>query len=166
MLDIKKLKEKIINYVYSISSQPVIFRDLLEANALYNEKMYVDPAKLGFRMNITRAYLVYLGISAVVVSFLIITTHYFLKHMNFHISIIGAVLVTSGVFIGFNFFKAWIRDAITLKLIKHAWLTHFPYFSYEKYSKKVEKIYNEARKKEIAKKDLQQYIMDKLVEES
>ena len=163
MLDIKKVKEKIINYVYTTSSQPVIFKDLLEANALYNEKMYVDPAKLGFRMNILRAYMVYLGICFAVILPLIGLTHYFLVKVDFHISIVGSILVTSGVFIGFNFFKAWIRDAITLKLIKKAWLIHFPYFSYEKYSKKVEDIYNEARNKEISKKDLQQYILDKLV---
>jgi hypothetical protein len=86
--------------------------------------------------------------------------------MDFHISIVGSVLVTSIVFIGFNFFVSWIRHAITLKLIKKAWLVHFPYFSYDKYSKKVEEIYNESLKEEVNKKDLKQYVMDKLVEQS
>ncbi len=57
------------------------------------------------------------------------------------------------------------RAIITLKLIKKAWLVHFPYFAYDKYSKKVEDIYNESQKSEISKKDLQLYVMDKLVEE-
>jgi hypothetical protein len=86
--------------------------------------------------------------------------------MNFHFSVLGAVLVTSAVFVGFDFFKSWIRDAITLKLIKKAWLVHFPYFSYDKYSKKVEDIYNKSLKNEIPKKDLQLYVMDKLLEEN
>jgi len=136
----KSLKEKIINYVYTLSNQPVIFRDLLSANSHYNEKMYVDPGKLGFRLNILRAYITYLILCTIVIIPLIGITHYFLKHMNFHFSVLGAVLVTSAVFVGFDFFKAWIRDAITLKLIKKAWLVHFPYFSYDKYSKKVEEV--------------------------
>jgi len=162
----KSLKEKIINYVYTLSNQPVIFRDLLSANSHYNEKMYVDPGKLGFRLNILRAYITYLILCTIVIIPLIGITHYFLKHMNFHFSVLGAVLVTSAVFVGFDFFKAWIRDAITLKLIKKAWLVHFPYFSYDKYSKKVEDIYNKSLKSEIPKKDLQLYVMDKLLEES
>jgi hypothetical protein len=160
------IKDKIINYVYTQSNQPVIFRDLLSANSHYNEKMYVDSGKLGFRMNIIKAYIVYLILSALVVMPLIGITHYFLKQMNFHFSVLGAVLVTSAVFIGFDFFKAWIRDAITLKLIKKAWLVHFPFFAYDKYNKKVEEIYNESLKSEVSKKDLQLYVMDKLVEES
>ncbi len=160
------IKEKIINYIYTFSNQPVIFRDLLSANSHYNEKMYVDPGKLGFRLNIIRAYITYFILSALVVMPLIGITHYFLKNMNFHFSVLGSVLVTSAVFIGFNFFRAWMRDAITLKLIKKAWLVHFPYFAYDKYSKKVEEIYNESLKSEISKKDLQLYVMDKLVEEA
>jgi len=162
----KSIKEKIIDYVYTLSNQPVIFRDLLSANSHYNEKMYVDPGKLGFRMNIVKAYIAYLTLSALVVMPLIGITHYFLKNMNFHFSVLGSVLVTSAIFIGFDFFKAWIRDAITLKLIKKAWLVHFPYFPYDKYSKKVEEIYNESLKDEVSKKDLQLYVMDKLVEEA
>ncbi|HIP29760.1 MAG TPA: hypothetical protein EYG93_11005 [Sulfurospirillum arcachonense] len=160
------IKEKIINYVYTVSNQPVIFRDLLSANSHYNEKMYVDPGKLGFRMSIVKAYISYLILCGLAIIPLIGITHYFLKNMNFHFSVLGAVLVTSAVFIGFGLFRSWIRDAITLKLIKKAWLVHFPYFAYDKYSKKVEDIYNNSLKSEIQKKDLQLYVMDKLVEES
>ena len=162
----KSIKEKIIDYVYILSNQPVIFKDLLSANSHYNEKMYVDPGKLGFRRNLIRAYIAYFTLSAFIIIPLIGVTHYFLKHMNFHFSVLGAVFVTSAVFVGFDFFKSWIRDAITLKLIKKAWLVHFPFFAYEKYSKKVEKIYNESQKSEVSKKDLQLYVMDKLVEEN
>lgn len=160
------IKEKIINYVYTISKQPVMFKDLLCANSHYNEKMYVDSGKLGFRINITRAYIAYLSLITMIIIPSIAITHYFLENIDFHFSIIGTMLITSAVFIGFNFFKAWIRDAITLKLIKKAWLVNFPYFSYEKYSKKVEELYNESLKSEISKKDLKLYIMDRLVEES
>ena len=160
------IKDRIVNYVYSVSSQPVSLRDLLSANSYYNEKMYVDPGKLGFRIKITRAYTVYLIFVLIVLAPLTLVAHYPLTNMNFHFSIIGTVFVTSSVFIGFTFFKAWIRDAITLRLIKKAWLVHFPYFSYDKYSKKAASIYNQVVKNEIPKKDLRLYVMDKLVEDN
>lgn len=162
----QSIKEKIISYVFKTSNQPILFRDLLSANSHYNEGMYVDAGKLGFRMNIIKAHIAYLIICALIVMPLIGITHYFLKHLNFHISIVGTVFVTAAVFVGFNFFKSWIRDAITLKQIKKGWAVHFPFFAYEKYSKKVEEIYNEALRKDIAKKDLEQYVLDAIIKES
>jgi len=162
----QSIKEKIISYVFKTSNQPILFRDLLSANSHYNEGMYVDAGKLGFRMNIIKAHIAYLIICALIVMPLIGITHYFLKHLNFHISIVGTVFVTAAVFLGFNFFKSWIRDAITLKQIKKGWAVHFPFFAYEKYSKKVEEIYNEALRKDIAKKDLEQYVLDAIIKES
>ncbi len=160
-----EIKEKIINYVYMVSSQPITFRDLLSANNYHNEKMYVDPGKLGFRMNITKAYTVYLAICMLAIVPILLLTHYSLTNIDFHFSIVLTVLITSAIFIGFNFFRAWIRNAITLKLIKKAWPVHFPYFTYDKYSKRVEKIYNEALKDEVSKKDLRLFVMDKLAKE-
>lgn len=159
------IKDRIINYVYKTSKQPILFRDLLLANSQYNEGMHADAGKLGFRMNIIKAYIAYLALCSLAVMPLIVITHYFLKQINFHFSILGTVVVTAMVFIGFNFFRSWLRDAITHKLIKKAWAVHFPYFAYEKYNKKVEEIYNEAVKKDIPKKDLQQYVLAQLVEE-
>ena len=52
------------------------------------------------------------------------------------------------------------------ELIKKAWGVHFPYFSYEKYSTKVEMIYNEAVKNEIPRKDLEKYVLERLVAQS
>ena len=40
---------------------------------------------------------------------------------------------------------------------------HFPYFSYEKYSTRVEEIYNEAIKTDVSKKDLEQYVLERLI---
>lgn len=158
------IKEKIIDYVFTISSQPIIFRDLLSANSHYNEGMYVDAGKLGFRMKILNAYLAYAGICASILIPIFLLTHKKLEDLNFHISIVGSILATSAIFIGFSFFQAWIRDGITLKLIKKTWAIHFPYFAYEKYSKRVEDIYNQSLKKEIQRKDLQQYVLEHLVE--
>lgn len=161
----KNIKEKIVDFVFRTSKQPVLFKDLLLANAYFNEGMYVDSGKLGFRMNIINAYIAYAGICFVILAPLFALTHNFFTILDFHISIVGAIFATSCVFIGFSFFKSWIRDAIALKQIKKAWALHFPFFAYEKYNKKVEEVYNEAIKKEIPKKELEQYVLDALLKE-
>jgi hypothetical protein len=162
MLCADKLKDKITSYVYKISKQPVTFRDLLTANALYNEGMYVDPSKLNFRMDITKAYIAYALLAAAVLIPLLAITHTIFTNLDFHISIIGTIFATASVFVGFYFFKHCIRDRITLQLIKEAWKIHFPYFPYDKYSKIIEDIYNDALKKDIPKKELERYVLDKL----
>lgn len=160
---LENIKEKIINYVYTVSKQPVLYRDLLRANSLYNEGMYVDPGILNFRKNINRAYVAYGVLCALVLLPLLALTHTVLSNMNFHISVIGTIFVTSSVFIGFTFFTAWIRDGITKKLIKEAWKLHFPYFVYDKYSQKVETIYQKARKEEVSRRELEKYVLDALL---
>ncbi|MDR3346625.1 MAG: hypothetical protein LBS73_05575 [Campylobacteraceae bacterium] len=158
----KSIRDKMINYIFTISRQPVRYKDLLAANALHNEGMYVDPAKLNFRMNISKAYSVYALICACILIPVILIIH-FLPETNRHIPIFGVIFATSCVFISFNYFTAWLRDSITLKLIKRAWVLHFPYFPYEKYSAQVEELYNEIRKKELPRKDWEQYVLDGLL---
>jgi hypothetical protein len=152
-----------IDYIFTVSKQPVRYKDLLAANALYNEGMHVDPAKLNFRMSITKAYIVYALICACILIPFIALMHIFMPKINNHIPIIGVIFATSCVFISFNYFTAWLRDNITLRLIKEAWLMHFPYFPYDKYSKKVEELYHEIRKKELPRKDWEQYVLNGLL---
>ena len=161
----KKFRKKILYFVFKVSNQPIRFKDLLVANAYHNEGMHVDPEKLGFRMVIKNAYIVYAIMCAVVLVPLLAITHALLEKLDLHASIIGSVLITSAFFIGFQYFHATIKDKMAKKRIKEAWKIHFPYFSYEKYNKKVEEIFNEAMKKEIKKNDLQSYIMSRLSEE-
>jgi hypothetical protein len=155
----KSIKDKMLNYVFSVSKQPVRYKDLLAANALYNEGMYVDSAKLNFRMNLSRVYLIYTALCVVILFPLIFVIH-FMPELNIHIPIIVVVVITSAVFACFHYFVSWLRDGITLKLIKGAWTLHFPYFSYEKYSKRVEELYIEIRKKDLPRKDWEQYVLD------
>jgi hypothetical protein len=164
-LENTKLKKTILKFVFKTSNQPIRFKDLLVANAYHNEGMHVDPEKLGFRMKIKNAYIVYTIVSMVVLLPLIAITHTFFVKIDFHASIIGTALVTSAFFIGFQYFHACIKDKMAKQRIQEAWEVHFPYFSYEKYSKKVEEIFNEAMRKEIKKNDLQSYVMDRLCQE-
>jgi len=161
----KTYKDKILDYVYTLSKQPLLLKDLLDANRQFNEGMHVDPSKLGFRLKLTRAYFVYILMVIAVIIPISAITHKPLAGIDSHISIVGAMGITAAVFMGFNFFIARLRDEITLKQIKKSWKLRFPYFSYETYRYKVEEIYQRAIKEEISKKDLEKYILDNLVED-
>lgn len=89
-------------------------------------------------------------------------THKALAKIDSHISILGAMLITAVIFIGFNFFRSRMRDSVSILLIKRSWKLHFPYFPYDEYSEKVEKIFQQALKEEVSKRDLERYILDKL----
>ncbi|MGB1226366.1 MAG: hypothetical protein ACPG9K_00630 [Poseidonibacter sp.] len=160
----KTFKEKILDYIYIVSKQPILLRDLLLANRQYKEGMHVDPAKLGFRLKLTRAYLVYTGLILAALIPISLITHKPLAKIDSHISIIGAVVITAIIFIGFNFFRAKMRDSITIVLIKKSWKLHFPFFSYEEYSEKIEEIFEHSLKEEIPKRELEKYILDNLAE--
>ena len=158
----KTIKNKILEYVYTISKQPILLKDLLVANRQHSYGMHVDPAKLGFRIRLVRAYIVYIGLVLAVVVPISLLTHKPLAKIDAHISIIGAMIITAAIFIGFNFFRDRMRDSITKELIKRSWKLHFPYFSYEEYSEKIEEIFEKSIKEEISKRDLEKYIKDNL----
>ena len=158
----KTIKNKILEYVYTISKQPILLKDLLIANRQHSDGMHVDPAKLGFRIRLVRAYIVYIGLVLAVVVPISLLTHKPLAKIDAHISIIGAMIITAAIFIGFNFFRDRMRDSITKELIKRSWKLHLPYFSYEEYSEKIEEIFEKSIKEEISKRDLEKYIKDNL----
>lgn len=159
-----KIKELILNSIFKISNQPINLKDLLEANALLNEGMLVDPAKLNYKFKILNSYLIYAILCALILIPLLLITHYFLTIIDFHISILSSVLVTACIFIGHDIFKIYTRKIISKKLVKKAWALHFPYFAYEKYSKIAENIYNQAIKEEIPKNQLEQYVLEKIIQ--
>lgn len=163
MAFLHKLKQKIISYVFIVSKQPVLFRDLLRSNVLFNEGMYVDPSLLNFRKNIAHVYWIYAAVCTIILVPFVILSHTIFIEVDFHIYIIATVVATSTVVMGFDAFNIWLRKSITHRLIQEAWAIHFPYFPYEKYSKKVEDLYNQARKKEVPKVELERYILDNLV---
>ena len=160
---LERLKEFILQKVFVVSKQPVLLKDLLEANSLINEGMLVDPAKLNFKFRYGSLYAVYSVICALALTLILLIFHGAFSKIDFHYSIFGSVVMTSTAFVGFDFFKIWARKQISLKCLKNAWQLHFPYFAYEKYSQKIDEIYDEAMKDEISRRDLEKYVLDKLV---
>ena len=158
----KTIKNKLLEYVYTISKQPILLKDLLVANRQHNDGMHVDPAKLGFRIRLIRAYIVYIGIVLAIIVPISLLTHKPLAKIDPHISILGAMAITAIIFIGFNFFRDRMRDAMTNELIIRSWKLHFPFFSYEEYSSKIDEIFEKAMRDEVSKRDLEKYILDNL----
>ena len=158
----KTIKDKILEYVYTISKQPILLKDLLVANRQHNDGMHVDPAKLGFRIRLIRAYIVYIAIVLGILVPISLLTHKPLAVIDPHISIVGAMAITAAIFIGFNFFRDRMRDTVTKVLIKRSWKLHFPFFSYEDYSSKIDEIFENAMREEVSKRDLEKYILENL----
>jgi len=160
----KTVKDRILEYIYIISKQPILLRDLLLANRQHKEGMHVDPAKLGFRLRLARAYFVYVAMVLAILVPLSALTHKGLAKIDSHVSIVGAMIITAVIFIGFNFFRARMRDSITKMLIIRSWKLHFPFFPYEEYSNKIEEIFEQSLRDEVSKRDLEKYILDNLSE--
>ncbi|TKX32316.1 hypothetical protein [Campylobacter aviculae] len=160
----KKFKEFSLNFLFKISDQPVLLRDLLEANALFNDGMLVDPSKLNFNFRIFNCYMYFSILCVFILLPLLLVTHYFLTRLDFHISIVSAVAVTACVFIGYDIFKIYIRKIVSKKLIEKAWNLHFPYFAYEKYSFIASDLYKEALKDDNLKKNLEKYVLEKIIQ--
>ena len=158
----KTIKSKILDYIYTVSKQPILLKDLLVANRQHNDGMHVDPAKLGFRIRLIRAYQVYIGIVLAILVPISLLTHKPLAKIDPHISILGAMAITAAIFIGFNFFRDRMRDTMTKELIRRSWKLHFPFFSYEEYSSKINEIFEKAMREEVSKRDLEKYILENL----
>ena len=159
---IKMIKEKIINFTYVISNQPVKLQELLSANSLFTEGMHLDGKKLGFRLKLGRAYIVFLILINIFLLPLTLFTHEIFQGGDCHVSILITLFVTGSIFALFGLFRDWLSDEVALKRIKLMWSLHFPLFSYDEYSKQVNEIYKNSLKHDISKNELERYIMDEL----
>ena len=155
-------KVKLINYIYKISKQPVKLDKLLEANLLHKEGMKLDGTKLGFRLRVARAYLVFLGLAHVIIVPMAYASHKLFRVLDCHASIIIAIFFTALLFGLFSFFKDWTTDCVAKQRIKNMWHLHFPHFPYEEFSDEVARIYEKAKDEEVKHSDMERYILDNL----
>ncbi|QKJ28004.1 hypothetical protein [Aliarcobacter cibarius] len=160
----KNILDKVLNYVYNTSKQPILLKDMLIASVQFSNGMEVDSSRLGFRLNLTRAYIVYIALVLAILVPISLLTHKPLAKIDPHISIIGAMIITALIFMGFNYFMDLLKNSMTKSTIKKAWSLHFPYFSYEEYNQNVNKFFENAMREEVSKRDLQKYILDRLAQ--
>jgi len=156
--------EKIIPYVFSLSDGPMLFRDLLKTNKMYQEGLKLEGKIPGFRLSIGRSYLVFIALWHLILLPASALFHTVLAKIDCHLLILMAILFTGMFFATYAIFKEYLIDTVALKIIRSAWANHFPHFDYDLHAKEVAKIYSEALEKEIPHKNMQLYILDKLVE--
>ena len=93
----KKLLSKVLDYVYTTSKQPILLKDMLIASVQFSNGMEVDSSRLGFRLRLTRAYIV------LFVSFSYYYSNFYfnpislLANIDSHISIIGGMIITASI---------------------------------------------------------------------
>jgi hypothetical protein len=159
---LNKLKLLIIQNIYNISKQPIKLAQLLQANQLHNEGMKLDGTKLGFRLRLGRAYVVFLLLAHIVILPLSFIIHKYFTMVDCHAAIIMAIFFTALLFGIFSFFKEWTRDCVTKQRIMQTWSLHFPHFPYEEYNKEIDDIYTLALTENIKESDIEMFILDKL----
>ncbi len=158
----QKIQLKIISYIYNISKQPVKLDKLLEANLLFNEGMKLDGTKLGFRLKLGRAYIIFLLLAHIIIVPISLILHELFTVLDCHASIVLAVFFTALLFGIFSFFKEWTRDCVTQQRIKQMWSLQFPHFPYDEFNKDISSIYEQSLVDEIKHTDLERYVLDKL----
>jgi len=161
---LETIKTKILNYVFNISEQPVLFTELMLANRQFNDGMHLKGINLGFRLRLGRTYVVFLLLAHIAIIPIAFIVHAVFAGADCHLSIIMAVVFTAILFAFMGMFKEWLYDEISLKRIQDAWKLHFPHFPYTENKRIVCDIYKEAIEQEVQKKDLERFILDKLIQ--
>ena len=158
--------QKILPYIFKVSEQPMLYRELLKANKQYDDKMKLEGNVPGMRIRIGRTVLVFAIIWHV---FIIVPGsaifHVPLAKLDCHLSIILAVVFTGLFFATYFMFKEWVIDRMALIRIKEAWHNHFTHFDYDLHHQEVSDLYAEALDHDIPSKEMQLYILNKLVGE-
>ncbi|MDD2838221.1 MAG: hypothetical protein AB7U44_03490 [Sulfuricurvum sp.] len=157
-------EEKIIPYTFTLNDEPMLFRDMLKTNKMYQDGLKLEGNIPGFRMSIGRSYLVFIGLWHIIILPVSIAFHPLLAKIDCHLLILMAILFTGMFFATYAMFKEYLIDKVALRIIQNAWENHFPHFDYTLHAKEVAKIYSEALEKEVPHKNMQLYILDRLVE--
>ena len=156
--------ETIIPYVFTLGDGPMLFRDLLKTNKMYQEGLTLEGKIPGFRMSTGRSYLVFIALWHLILLPSSAIFHTVLAKIDCHLLILMAILFTGMFFATYAIFKEYLIDTVALRIIRNGWENHFPHFDYDLHAKEVAKIYSEALEKEVPHKNMQLYILDKLVE--
>ncbi|MFC2073967.1 hypothetical protein ACFLR3_01820 [Campylobacterota bacterium] len=163
---IKKFTQnKILPFTFKISEQPMLFKELLHANKIYNDGMNLEYNMKGFRVRLGRIYLVFFIVWLLILTPPSLIFHTLLAKIDCHALILSSIVFTVLFFSTFALFKAWLIELVSKQNITQAWKNHFPHFDYAKNSQNVSKIYSQALESGVANKDLQHYIITKMVSE-
>jgi len=162
---LKFVDKYIVPYVFPQSDEPLLFRELLKANKMYDDNLNLEGKIPGTRIRIGRNIIVFLILWHLILLPLSAIFHKELAKIDCHLSIIAAIIFTGLFFATYSMFKAWLVDRVALKIIQEAWHNHYPHFAYDKHHKQVSRLYGEALDKGLPAKEIQLYILDHMIEE-
>ena len=161
------LQKYVVPNVFTFSEQPMLYRELLDANKRYIDGMKLEGNIAGMRISIGRTILVFAIIWHILFALPVgILIHLFLTKLDCHMSIILAILLTAFFFGSYFIFKEYVIDLSAKNLIKKAWKNHFSHFDYDKHAKEVSALYSQALEEGIANKDIRMYILDGIITDS
>lgn len=154
----------ILPFTFRVSEEPMLYRELLLANKLFDDGMKLEGKIPGMRIRVGRAVLVFAILFHLFIILPgIIIFHTPLAKMDCHVAIVASVLFTGFFFSIYFVFKELLIDRMAKNRIKKAWHNHFPHFDYDLHHKEVTAIYSKAIEDEVPNKELQMYILNKLV---
>ena len=153
----------IIQHLFKLSDEPLVLRDWLRINKMYQEGLSLEGKLPGVRLRRGKSYLFFIIAWNVILLPLSAIFHQLLSKIDCHLLILMAILLTGLFIISYTLFKESLLDAITLQKLKQGWENHFPLFDYATHAPEVARIYTQALDKEIPHKNMHLYILDRLV---
>ncbi|MRJ02535.1 MAG: hypothetical protein GXO19_01130 [Epsilonproteobacteria bacterium] len=159
----EKFLDKIIDYLFDLPKYPMRFRELMEANRVYLDHLDIKQIP-GIRYCRLKLYFIYFIIWNLILIPLSLLFHSFLSQMDCHVAIVLAIIFTLLFFGTYKIFEERLKERAALRVIKEAWHNYLPHFPYERYREKVAQIYKEAIDRDIPKKKIEQFIIDRIVE--
>ncbi|MEA3373100.1 MAG: hypothetical protein U9Q62_05340 [Campylobacterota bacterium] len=160
------IDNKILPFTFKVSEQPMLYRELLLANKLFDDGMKLEGKIPGMRIRVGRAVLVFALLFHIFLVFpAMVLFHTPMANMDCHVAIIVSVLSTGFFFSIYFVFKEWLIDRMAKTRIKKAWKNHFLHFDYDTHHKEVTAIYSKAVEDEVPHKELQLHILNKLIAE-
>ena len=158
------MQETIIPYVFTLSDSPMLLRELLHTNKMYQDGLKLEGNVPGFRMSVGKSYLVFIALWHAIIIIPAIFFHAKLEKLDCHLLMIMAIVFTGMFFATYAIFKEYLIDTVAMKIVKKGWENHFPHFDYDRHAREVATIYADALEKEIPNKNMQLYILERLVE--
>ena len=159
---LQRLKNKIIDYAFTKPKYPLRFRELMEANRIFTDNLDTDLIP-GVKLCRLRLYLVYFIIWNLVAIPLVLIFHSLLEKLDCHLSILLAIVFTLLFFGTYKIFEEHMKKEAAKRLILDAWQNHLPHFDYDKHHEEVAQIYKEALDRDIPKRDIERFIIDKMI---
>lgn len=158
------IERRMIPFVFRISDQPMLFRELLEMNKRYDDGLGLEGKIPGARLRIGRTVLLFLILWNLIILPVSMIFHHELARIDCHLLLILTILFTGMFFGTFVMFREWLVDHMAQRRIKEGWRNHFPHFSFEKHHREVTDLYNRALEQEIPGKELYLFILDSMIQ--